>query len=91
MNSPPYTYLRLFNNIGPNNVSRSTEQCRQCRLRSIPHMMSKEVNDMAAGYSSLARKLYINVDNRPKEADGNHSCSASPPHKYKMDAYLDVT
>lgn len=61
----------LFNNIGPNNVSRSTEQCRQCRLRSIPHMVSKEVNDKAAGYSSLTCKLYVNVDNRPKEADGN--------------------
>lgn len=34
-------------------------------------MMSKEVNDKAAGYSSLTCKLYVNVDNRPKEADGN--------------------
>lgn len=61
-----------FDNIGPNNVSRSTEQCRQCRLRSIPHMMSKEVNEKAAaGYSSVTCKLYVNVDNRPEEADGN--------------------
>lgn len=76
MNSPLYTYLTDFvRGITSDQIMSQglPNKCRQCRctLRSIPHMMSKEVNGKAAGYSSVTCKLYVNVDNRPKEADGS--------------------